>query len=341
VWDVAITGGGVAGSSLAYCLAKRGLATALWDRATFPRPKVCGSGLLPQGVAALREMGLEPPSFPRISGFRLVGRRGTTVESVFRNGHGLTVRREQFDAWLLDRARAAGVTIHEGQPFPENVAARWRVAADGLHSRASRGVADRPLRMAFATRAQGIDLGDKVEIRFRGDGEIYLSPEGGGAANVVVLGLSRRFRGQRGEEIIARFLDGGVARIVEPVRGMGPLGVRVRDAVRGDLIMIGDAAGAPDPITGEGMSLALRSAIVASEAIVRGDVRPYAKWRAREGANARRLGRMFLMLSRVSDRAIGNLKRRPELLAKLMGLVAGEEAVSDIPWSTWFKLLLP
>src|SRR5262245_27967285 len=187
MWDVAIIGGGVAGSSLAYCCARRGFATALWDKARFPRPKACGEGLLPHGVAALDEMGLVPPRFPEVRGFRIVARNGDSVEVDFPGRPGLAVWREQFDAWLLDRAREAGVVVHEGLAMPAGVDARFLVAADGLHSRFGGGSPDRPLRIGFSTHAKGVDVGDRVEIRFRKDGEVYLTPSGPGT-NVAVLG---------------------------------------------------------------------------------------------------------------------------------------------------------
>ncbi|HEV3027945.1 MAG TPA: FAD-dependent oxidoreductase, partial [Planctomycetota bacterium] len=56
-WDAVVVGGSVAGSTAARELARRGLQVALVDKARFPRPKACGEGLLPHGVAALRERG--------------------------------------------------------------------------------------------------------------------------------------------------------------------------------------------------------------------------------------------------------------------------------------------
>ncbi|MFX8653215.1 FAD-dependent oxidoreductase, partial [Acinetobacter baumannii] len=46
VWDVIVVGAGPAGSSAARCAAAGGASTLLVDRATFPRYKTCGGGLL-------------------------------------------------------------------------------------------------------------------------------------------------------------------------------------------------------------------------------------------------------------------------------------------------------
>ena len=58
-WDAVVAGASVAGSMTARELARRGLRVALVERARFPRPKACGEGLLPHGLAALREAGLD------------------------------------------------------------------------------------------------------------------------------------------------------------------------------------------------------------------------------------------------------------------------------------------
>ena len=132
------------------------------------------------------------------------------------------------------------------------------------------GRPDRPRRIGFSTHVRGLDVGNRVEIRFHEEGEIYLTP-GGDDTLVAVLGRAAVLRGLRGEDVVARFL-GGAPELTAPVLGMGPLGRRVRDLVSGNVVATGDAAGAPDPITGEGMSLALRSALRLADAIARGDL---------------------------------------------------------------------
>lgn len=339
MFDVAIAGGGVAGSSLGLCLARRGLSAILYDKARFPRPKACGEGLLPQGVAALREMGLvDPPGVP-VRGFRLVARGGGAVEGDFPDGHGLAIRRERFDAWLLGRARDAGVLVREGEALPERPEGRRVVAADGLHSRFGSGRPDRPLRIGFSTHARGIDVGDRVEIRFREEGEMYLAP-GPDDTLVAVLGRASRLRGRKGEEVVARFL-GGTPDLTTEVLGMGPLGRRVRDLRPGGVVLTGDAAGAPDPITGEGMSLALRSALRLADAIARDDLDSYERWRLREGARARTFGRRLLALSPFSDRVVRKLGRNPGLMKRLMRIACVPDGGEAFGFGALVALLLP
>ena len=56
--DVAIVGGGVAGSALAILLGRRGFSVELFERGQFPKEKACGEGIMPGGVAALQRLGL-------------------------------------------------------------------------------------------------------------------------------------------------------------------------------------------------------------------------------------------------------------------------------------------
>ncbi len=56
--DVLISGAGVAGSTLAILLGRRGLQVELFERGHFPREKPCGEGLMPAGVAVLNRLGV-------------------------------------------------------------------------------------------------------------------------------------------------------------------------------------------------------------------------------------------------------------------------------------------
>jgi flavin-dependent dehydrogenase len=325
---VAIVGASVAGASLAWCLAKRGIEVVVYDKAVFPRRKACGEGLLPPGVEALRDMGLTPPEFPRVRGLRFVS-GGESIEADFPAGHGLVVRRETFDAWLVAQARSAGAVIHEGTPAPD-LDADVIVAADGIHSRYANGVPDEPRRIGFSTHADRIETGGRVEVRVLDDGELYLAPGGLAAA------LIRAERYDRVDPF--RQLGLSIAPTT-PVLAMAPLGLEVREIVRGNLLLIGDAAGAPDPITGEGMSLALRSALAAADAIARGRLEEYALWRREEGDAARRFGRLLLAMGRRASTFVPRLRRRPEVLAQLVEVAVGRRRLASLPIKTWLKLV--
>ncbi|MEV7804734.1 NAD(P)/FAD-dependent oxidoreductase [Microbispora sp. NPDC088329] len=142
--------------------------------------------------------------------------------------------------------------------------ARWLVAADGLHSpiRARLGLdlpSGGPRRYGLRRHYRVAPWTDFVEVHWAPGGEAYVTPVGDDLVGVAVLSSERRPY----DEHLARF-PGLLARLggppATPVRGAGPLRQRVRRRVAGRVLLVGDAAGYVDALTGEGISLALLSA---------------------------------------------------------------------------------
>lgn len=339
VADVAIAGGGPAGAALAIALGRRGVRVALYERARHPRLKACGEGLLPHGVAALRALTASdaaPPDAPRVRGLRFVA-GNASVEADFPDGaHGLIVRRDRFDAWLFARAAATpNVDARDGSPYRRD-GARLEVGADGRRSRFHRRlrpVVATPGRVGLAAHVGGIEqLRDRVEVFFHPDGELYLAPAGGGEALVSVLQYRERFRRDGLLHLLTAIPELRVRaahiELTTPVLAAAPLGLRLSRVVDRDLLLIGDAAGAPDPITGEGIALALCSAAPATEAIVAGDLPAYERRRLAMGRTADRLGRVLLRLAGSSPRLAERLLRRPSLAPVLLEVALGRRPLS-------------
>ncbi|WP_433238464.1 NAD(P)/FAD-dependent oxidoreductase [Streptosporangium sp. CA-135522] len=270
--DVLIAGGGPAGLATAIHAALAGMEAVVVEPRSTPVDKACGEGLMPSGVAALQSLGV-PVRGRALRGIRyLDGRR--QVQAAFRDGSGLGVRRTALHTALSRRAAELGVEIVPGkvdgvrQGHDEveaaGLRARWLVAADGLHSplRARLGLElpdRRPRRYGLRRHYRVAPWTDFVEVHWAVDGEAYVTPVGDDLVGVAVL--SSRRRGYR--EHLADFpalmarLEGPAA---TPVRGAGPLRQRVRARVAGRVLLVGDAAGYTDALTGEGVSLALLSA---------------------------------------------------------------------------------
>ncbi|HTI62051.1 MAG TPA: NAD(P)/FAD-dependent oxidoreductase [Gemmatimonadaceae bacterium] len=124
--EVLIVGGGPAGSSLAFALARKGVDVLIADRARFPRGKPCAEYLSPQASRILDDMGalrrVEQSGAAALAGVRVRAPNGAVIAGDFVAAHGyrgyrdrgLSVRREVLDAILLDCARMAGARVMEG-----------------------------------------------------------------------------------------------------------------------------------------------------------------------------------------------------------------------------------
>jgi flavin-dependent dehydrogenase len=346
--EVLIVGGSVAGATLAIHLGRRGLRTIICDKARFPRRKACGEGLLPHGARELKSLGFGDPPGMRVSGIRYIGPSGGSATGTFADaglGPGYVVHRDVFDHWLLNHARATpGVEIRrlEIDRFSMDsdgveaggIRARIIVGADGLRSvfhrqGPFRRTHPRRRRVGMSMVIRGYPARETVDVYLGRTGEAYVGPSGPGEASLAVL-LEHGISLKEFLKEIPALRDVEIAR---PPIGASPLGSRVTPTVHARIVLIGDAAGAVDPVSGEGMSLALVTARVAAEAIrgaiESGDLRAlsaYASDRRRRMEPAARLGGVLLRLSRhpwLADRAVRGLSRTPEIFARLLRAACG------------------
>ncbi len=358
-YDAVVAGGSVAGSVTARELALRGLRVALVEKARFPRPKACGEGLLPHGVAALEEMGLDFPGVP-VRGLRYVSPSGLTAEADFPSGRGLVVRRERFDEFLFRAAaRTPGVDAFEGTPYdPGRFRARWVVGADGLRSQFHRrpefpAAPPAARRVGLSAHVRGLEVDrDRVEVILHEGGEVYLAPSDGDEALVACLCRREAMPpGATNEDRalhvllsldVLRGRSRGV-RFTSPCLASAPLGLRVGAAAAGNVLLVGDAAGAPDPVTGEGMSLGILSARAAAEAIESGRPGDYARERGRLASGSEWLGRWILRAARypaVADRVVASLIERPGVFTKLLEIAVGRRRVGDLSLAEFAGLVV-
>ena len=120
-YDVAIVGGGPAGTAAAYWLAAAGWDVVLFEKKTYPREKTCGDGLTPRSVRQIQDMGLE--SVVAAKGHQYHGLRafgfGASVEMMWPQhpvfpGYGYAITRHDLDQLVAEKAAAAGATIVDG-----------------------------------------------------------------------------------------------------------------------------------------------------------------------------------------------------------------------------------
>jgi geranylgeranyl reductase family protein len=228
--QVVVVGGGPAGSSAAYFLAREGVDVTLVDRARFPRDKVCAEYLSPECSRILDRMGVlsatESSGAAHLLGMRVQSPDGTVMHGDFAANHGfkgfrdrgLAVRRKVLDAILIDRARNAGVKVLENARVTGVLLEQKRVdgvtlvrdgditelradvviGADGLRSVISRrlglhGGARKPRRFALVTHYTGVaGIDEYGEMFIEREGYCGMVDVGNGVSNVaIVIPVSR------------------------------------------------------------------------------------------------------------------------------------------------------
>ncbi len=336
--EVLVVGGGPAGLATAIAARLAGLAVTVIDRGAPPIDKACGEGLMPDAVLALRELGVEIPaarSAP-FSGIRYVdGER--SAAAAFPHGHGLGVRRLALHEAFVTRAEEVGVKLCwglkvEGIDGPLDAptvrtatttfAARWLVAADGLHSPLRRwaGLEGRQVRLArFGVRRhfQVPPWSPYVEVHWGPGTEAYVTPVGPEEVGVAFLWSGRKasFDDLMADlPALATRLAG--LQVTSRDRGCGPLYQRVRAVHRGHLALVGDASGYLDAITGEGLAMAFHQAQALAAALAAGDLRLY--------------GRAHRAISRLPNLMTGAVlfaERHPAIRRRMLAALAGDPAL--------------
>lgn len=264
-----------------------------------PIDKACGEGLMPGGLEELTSLGVDPAGLP-FRGIAYVSEH-RRAEALFRGGPGRGVRRTTLHASLAARAKEQDtewiktrITAVEQDPDGVTAAgfrAKWLVAADGLHSPTRRAmgiktVVGKPRRFGVRRHFHVPAWSEVVEVHWSPWGEAYVTPVEPDLVGVAILSkhrpdlawfpwLARRLRDARPGR----------------ARGSGPLRQVVSRRVAGRVLLVGDAAGYEDALTGEGISLAVKQAAAAVTAIVADDPASYeAAWR--------RITRDYRMLTR-------------------------------------------
>jgi len=370
--DVLVAGGGIAGSAAAMLLARAGMRVELYEREEFPREKPCGEGLMPAGVAVLERLGLAGA----VGGTKFRGVRfhfgGEVAEGPFPRTsgvqqEGLAQRRAVLDRVLFEAAAATpGVRAHtrsrvEG-PLREHgrvtglvvggVARRAGliVAADGSRSPLRRALGlDLPTaRARVGMRAHfrlapGAEAPPWADVHVGHGHELYVAALPGcelvvsalAEADALRAGAEASFeRWWRSHPRLAARLRG--ARRITRLRGAAPLASRARRGVAPGIVLLGDAAGALDPITGCGMTQALVSAELLAGFAARGVggdewLPEFERARRDRLRDPALLAQGMLWLARhpvwVAP-VLRALRAWPALLSHLVGVAGGDRAIA-------------
>jgi len=321
-FDVLVVGAGPAGSAAAIHLARGGARVLLADRARFPRDKPCGGGLTGR---ALRHVPCDVSSVVEEVVDRFVLRVGYRERFTRRSATPLVLmtQRRHLDALLAEQAATEGVEFRDGAGVGEialdethvtarvgdlRVRASYVVGADGANGVVARA----------AALGEGISCGvalegnvpwstlDRTSYRESAWVELGVVPGGYGwvfpkeeHANLGVGGWLEQGPHLRSQLVRLAREHGVDPNRIEHVTGhrlpMRALGSAV---ARGNVLLIGDAAGLVDPLSGDGIYEAFVSARLAADAVLAGRPEEYetalaaaldhhaaASWRAKRVAD--------------------------------------------------------
>ncbi|MCU1232001.1 MAG: hypothetical protein JWO97_4885 [Acidobacteria bacterium] len=298
--DVAIIGAGPAGSTLAALLAGRGFSVAVVDRDTFPRDKLCGEFLswdaLPIADALGVTAAIDEAGAPRIANCRIVGNRRDYEFALPHEARG--VSRLLFDELLLRTAVTRGATALDGWTATalgetitltrggetRSIRARVTVGAWGRWGRFDQQlgrafVRDRAHRsFGFKRHYTGDPPRDAIELFSFRNGYLGVNEIEGGRTNICGLVAADRLTGHKGrwdafvdelrdDEPVLDAMYARYAPAQESFLSSEPVIFRARSPVEGGVFMIGDASGIVDPLTGNGMAMALQSALLVAPRI--------------------------------------------------------------------------
>ena len=282
--DVIVVGGGPVGLAAAIEARLAGLSVTVIEPRDGAIDKACGEGLMPGAVPLLARLGVEPRGFALRGVSYQDGKR--EANHAFVTGSGLGVRRTTLHAALHNRAVELGAhfvyekvdTLTNTADFVEAVGIRadWMLACDGLHSTVARLAGlSRPApaaRRRFGLRRHyRIDpWSDHIEVHWNRLGELYVTPTADGMVGVALLarqGTSFDDALAASPALAARVSS---AETASELRGAGPLRQQTTARSTGRIMLVGDASGYVDAITGEGLRLGFDQARAAIAAITSG-----------------------------------------------------------------------
>lgn len=312
--DVLITGGGPAGSGLAFHLAKKGIRVWVVEAAKFPRDKICGDGISPIALAELDQMGItQTKKFAAANEIKRVGLFLKNDQVYIKLSkpdhlpfHARIIPRIQLDTWIYEAAKKAGavylestrvlkyeitpnaalITVKKGKET-KVIKAKLLVGADGSSSTIARQFHQRKPREDYqllGLRAYYENVNgpkDRVDIYFNEGGFpgiFWMFPKGKNCANVGMAMISQTF--PQKPPHIKNLLSEHIATHPEIAKriGKGKLSGKMdgwpitffnakQRLVADRIMLIGEAAGLINPLSGDGIQYALLSSRWASQTI--------------------------------------------------------------------------
>ncbi len=299
-FEVLVVGGGPVGMAAAIEARLAGLSAGIIEQRTGTVDKACGEGLMPGALPLLKRLGVTPVGRDLVGVTYRSGKHSVTHR--FSSGSGMGMRRTMLHDALRARAIELGVTFMEDSlrtlrpdescvvvdcQSGESIQGDYLIGADGLHSTVSRQAglfrevsANRAKRFGIRQHFQIAPWSEFIEVYYTKSAEVYITPVANDQVGVAVLGpRATDFEATLASlpELAAR-LAGAAPSSQRSGAGSFPQLTAAR--TKGRVLLVGDASGYVDAITGEGLRLGFAQARAAIECIAEGKPQKYElRWR--------------------------------------------------------------
>lgn len=327
---------------------------------------------MPDGVEALYSLGISIPeseSYP-FRGIRFVS-DDARAEAEFPRGTAYGIRRTHLHRILLESATACGVRMMWQTAVtglhPEGalvagrlVRARWVVGADGANSRVRAwsnlgqeglgrsklgqsalgqekqdGSEKENLRFAFRCHYRVAPWTDFMELHWGSHCQIYVTPVGREEVGVALISSNPKLR-LRSEDALGEFpeLCARLKNVELTSRERGAITITrgLRRVHRGRTVVVGDASGGVDAITGEGLCLAFRQATLLGDCLASGDLARYQNGHRALLRRPTLMARMMLFMAKhnhLRRRSMQVFQSNPHCFARMLAMYVGEGSTHD------------